>query len=172
MAAGLPILCNELDFVKSVVLGHDIGAAVNFNDEPALVAAINAMAADKSRLRDMSLRSRKAFVSSFNWQVTSAEVCKRIDALVDDSVPGPDLDYRRLTAPAGVSEGPIWEADRAVLIADKKAATDAMQAEINRLNEVYTAEIVRLRQAVAPVGLLRRFARPLRPLVRMLRAMR
>ena len=41
MAAGLPIICNELDFVKSVVLGYGIGSAVDFNDEAALVRTIN-----------------------------------------------------------------------------------------------------------------------------------
>ena len=41
MAAGLPIICNELDFVKSVVLGNGIGSAVDFNDEAALVRTIN-----------------------------------------------------------------------------------------------------------------------------------
>ena len=41
MAAGLPIICNELDFVKSVVLGYSIGSSVDFNDQAALVRTIN-----------------------------------------------------------------------------------------------------------------------------------
>jgi glycosyltransferase involved in cell wall biosynthesis len=82
MAAGLPILCNELDFVKSVVVDNGVGAAVDFRDEAALVRSVNEFVRQRELIPILSRRSQRLFKTEFNWQSASQRVYSHINKLV------------------------------------------------------------------------------------------
>jgi glycosyltransferase involved in cell wall biosynthesis len=68
LAAGLPVICNELEFVKSVVVGNGIGFAVNFADEKATAAVFNRVIAARADIPAMARRARGYFEQHFNWE--------------------------------------------------------------------------------------------------------
>ena len=71
MAAGLPIICNEITYVKSVVSDNGIGVAVDFSDHAALAKVVNSLLSSKEQIVEMSRRSQEAFRTSFNWGTVS-----------------------------------------------------------------------------------------------------
>jgi hypothetical protein len=68
LAAGLPVISNELEFVKSVVVGNGIGFAVDFRDERATAALFNRVIAGRDDLPVMARRARAYFEQHFHWQ--------------------------------------------------------------------------------------------------------
>ncbi len=149
MAAGLPIICNELDFVKSIVLGNGIGSSVDFNDEAALVRTINDYVLNRQLIPELSRKARQVFVKSFNWQVASRDMYRRIKALVPRNEPsGFNFTW--------VGETPIREVSalegQLALIDDERKRYHAewknlrtewenCDAEVARLNKAYPEEI-------------------------------
>ena len=85
MAAGLPIICNELDFVKSVVVDNGVGSAVDFRDEAALVRTINEYVLKRDLIPALSRRSQELFKTSFNWQAKSRTTYSSIANIVSKS---------------------------------------------------------------------------------------
>lgn len=81
MAAGLPILANDLPYVKQVIEKGECGISLDFNDEHALAQAIDALANDPERLKTMGENARKHFLSEFNWNNQSKAFYDQIDAL-------------------------------------------------------------------------------------------
>ena len=77
LAAGLPVLSNELDFVKATVSLQRIGSAVDFQDTEQLVRAIERLS-NRETLAEMSRRARAFFQSQFNWETTSSALFQRI----------------------------------------------------------------------------------------------
>jgi glycosyltransferase involved in cell wall biosynthesis len=72
MAAGLPIISNTFDFVSEAIDCGKCGKTVDFNNRPALVALVNAFAADRSLRQSFGRDARAYFESSFNWEKQSA----------------------------------------------------------------------------------------------------
>jgi hypothetical protein len=68
LAAGLPVISNELEFVKSVVVGNAIGFAVDFRDEQAAAGLFNRVIAGRGELPEMARRARAYFEQHFNWE--------------------------------------------------------------------------------------------------------
>jgi glycosyltransferase involved in cell wall biosynthesis len=135
MAAGLPIICNELDFVKSIVIENGIGSSVDFNDEAALVRTIDYYVINRQSIPELSRKAQQAFVRSFNWQVASRDLYRRIKELVPGSKPA-EFDF-----------GWINDLGQAFPAREPSAHEHELEinrAEIARLNKVYTEEISRL----------------------------
>ena len=82
MAAGLPILSNDLDYVGAIVRDNDLGEVIDFSNAPALAAAIDALAANTAKRRETGDRARRFFETAFNWEIVSQPLLDRIDALV------------------------------------------------------------------------------------------
>jgi hypothetical protein len=82
MAAGLPILSTELDFVASLVRLHDLGAVFSFTGQPSLAKATSLFIEDKVRLRKCAHRAREFFRCEFNWEVVSKSFYDELDSLV------------------------------------------------------------------------------------------
>ena len=82
MAAGLPILTTELDFVASLVRSRDLGAVFSFSARPSLTDAVRMFVDDRIKLRQQSQRAREFFLSSFNWEAVSKEFYANLDVLV------------------------------------------------------------------------------------------
>jgi glycosyltransferase involved in cell wall biosynthesis len=145
MAAGLPIVCNELDFVKSVVLDNGVGAAVDFGDEDALMRTINEFVLNRNSIPALSRKSQAAFKSSFNWQARSQKTYSSIRSIVANKRPNSaefDFDWKEEPDPAP----------------DSRINTDLSAQE--RLTAIYTEEIQRLGRVYA-ADLARIVARPL-----------
>lgn len=68
LAAGLPVISNELDFVKSVVVGNKIGFVVEFRDQRATAALFSRVIAARSDIPAMARRARAYFEQHFNWE--------------------------------------------------------------------------------------------------------
>jgi glycosyltransferase involved in cell wall biosynthesis len=68
LAAGLPVISNELEFVKSVLVGNDIGFAVDFRDERATAALFNRVIAARDEIPGMARGARAYFDQHFNWE--------------------------------------------------------------------------------------------------------
>ena len=141
MAAGLPIICNELDFVKSVVVDNGLGSAVDFRDEAALVRTINAYARDRDSIPALSRKSQEVFKTSFNWQVQSRKTYAAIKSLMSTRQSNKSgLNFSWIDS-ADHHKSSIDLAPQQALNDELQQISDAKSAEIDRLNIVYTAEI-------------------------------
>jgi glycosyltransferase involved in cell wall biosynthesis len=177
MAAGLPIICNnELEFVKSVVVGNGIGIAVDFQDPQALAEVVNRLVTSTDEIGEMALRSQRFFDSDFNWEMVSGDLYARLRAAVADKAssarPGLDFSWiehgremRRPAAEIGDAPSPCSEVARAAY-AEVKRLNEIYPAEITRLHEVYSIEIKRLNDVI---GLIRIALRPVRIALRQVR---
>jgi glycosyltransferase involved in cell wall biosynthesis len=90
MAAGLPILTTELDFVASLVRRHDLGAVFSFTGQPSLATATSPLVEDRSKMRQCTHRAREFFRSEFNWEAVSRSFYDELESLVR-SVSSADL---------------------------------------------------------------------------------
>jgi glycosyltransferase involved in cell wall biosynthesis len=91
LAAGLPIVCNELDFVRAVVVDHGFGYSVDFRDRRAIIAAINNLAAAPDQIAPMARRARRYFEEEFHWEKVFAPVHRKIAALETAAVLSRDI---------------------------------------------------------------------------------
>ena len=163
MAAGLPIICNDLDFVKHVVVDNGIGIAVDFRDHQALARVVDKLAASKHEIIEISRRSRRYFDTNFNWEVVSRDMYARLAASVPVQAMSAraDLDFswvdhghemRSLAAEIGDVASPCSEVTRAAY-AEIKRLNEIYPAEIMRLNDMHAAEIKRLNDVIGLMGI-------------------
>jgi glycosyltransferase involved in cell wall biosynthesis len=68
LAAGLPVICNQLDFVKAVVVDNGMGFAVDFRDQKAVAAVVNNLVAAPDQIQLMARRARSYFEIQFHWE--------------------------------------------------------------------------------------------------------
>jgi glycosyltransferase involved in cell wall biosynthesis len=142
MAAGLPIICNEIAYVSSVVHDNDIGTAVNFSDHEALASVINSFVCSKQKIIEMSRRSREIFRTSFNWESVSQNMYNQVCHAVrkrPHTRPEPDFSWIERGIDMCHSAEELGSA--AVMFPQSNLA---LVAEIDRLNKVYSAEYERL----------------------------
>ena len=101
MAAGVPIICNEIDYVKSIVVNHDIGLSCDMAKARDLIDRVSAFADDRDMLDRYSVNSRNYFEASFNWEFRSRELYARVPLNSSYLVTAPDP----YTVMAGVAAG-------------------------------------------------------------------
>ncbi|MEJ0009684.1 MAG: glycosyltransferase [Alphaproteobacteria bacterium] len=87
LAAGLPILSNDLPFVREVIEKGDCGVAVDFTDRDALVAAIDALASDPARVARMGENAERHFREDFHWEAQSRNFYEALDRLAPAAAP-------------------------------------------------------------------------------------
>lgn len=68
MAASLPVLANDTNFVRDVVNEADCGIVVNFGNTQVFVDAVNALASDETFRKRCSQNSLDYFKTTFHWQ--------------------------------------------------------------------------------------------------------
>ncbi|MBF9231974.1 glycosyltransferase family 4 protein [Microvirga alba] len=85
MAAGLPIITNELDFVSETVKAAKCGQTVSFDDKLSLAEAVNAYAASEERRKELGRNARAYFEKTFHWERQSSALMDRIQQLVGHS---------------------------------------------------------------------------------------
>ena len=83
LAAGLPILTTELDFVASFVRRHDVGCAFSFSGHPSLADAVNALTRNVAKRTELSQRAQELFAKRFNWESVSQEFYARLTELLE-----------------------------------------------------------------------------------------
>jgi glycosyltransferase involved in cell wall biosynthesis len=193
MAAGLPIVCcNQLEFVKSVVVNNGIGVAVDFRDHEAVSDVVNNLTLSRDKIVEMSSRSHRFFHTNFNWEMVSRDMYAGLgSALHAMAVPtgtGPDFSWiehghemRKLTQEIGDGASLFGDAEikrlNAIYPAEIKRLNKVYTEEIERLNKVYTAEIKHLNSIYSSeitrlnnvIGLARIVLEPTRIALRLLR---
>lgn len=118
LAAGLPIICNQLDFVRAVVVDNGIGFAVDFRDAKGVAAVVNNMVAAPAQIPAMARRARAYFDEKFHWEHAFAPVYGKILELErarggGKAAAGPDFSW---VADASAMRTPATEAARASVI--------------------------------------------------------
>jgi hypothetical protein len=179
MAAGLPIVANDTEFVKSVLLDSGAGTTVDFKDRQAFASVIDGLIDDPGRIAEMSRRAYRYFDEKFNWEAASTELYAKLHSALGAMKPviRPPLDFSWIAAPAppptaaAKAAPPVLqpkpaEAAVSIGVSGMKNLGAAYEHEISRLaelNEVYRREIERLNTVLAPV---RTATTPLRFLLR------
>jgi len=185
MAAGLPIVANETEFVKSIILDSGAGVTVDFKDRQAFASVIDDLIEDRGRIAEMSRRAYRYFDEKFHWEAASSELYAKLRAALAEMKPAvrPPLDFSWAATPAQPQDAaaklspPVPQtqpAETAVGIGSSGlkqlgAAYDREFARLTELNEVYRREIERLNAVLAPV---RAATTPLRFLLRQWRQMK
>jgi glycosyltransferase involved in cell wall biosynthesis len=179
MAAGLPIVSNQTEFVKTILVDSGAGATVDFKDQQAFAAVINHLVEDRHQIAEMSRRAYRYFNENFNWEVVSRELYDRLRATIEEpqSAPRTALDFSwaadhiqpPAAAPNIAPPAPqVHPAEVAVGIGASGikqfgAAYEREFARLSELNDTYRREIERLNTVLAPV---RAATTPLRFLLR------
>jgi glycosyltransferase involved in cell wall biosynthesis len=89
LAAGLPVIANELDFVRQVIIDNGLGAVVSFRDTGKLARTIEQFAR-REALTEMSARAQAYFRSDFNWEAASAGLFEEIRSRLAAKPNAPD----------------------------------------------------------------------------------
>jgi glycosyltransferase involved in cell wall biosynthesis len=138
MAAGLPIICNEIDFVKAVVEGNGVGTAVNFGDKHALANVVNEYVRDRQLIQARS-RKEAVFKEKFNWQNASQETYRDIRQLVSATqISGAEFNTDRIGKTDRWKHEPSPREDHILYLEDY---VKKLSDEIQRLHKDYPDHI-------------------------------
>jgi glycosyltransferase involved in cell wall biosynthesis len=98
MQAGLAILANNLDFVKSIVEKYECGLIYDINNESQFLATILRLADDREFRLACQLRARKMVALEYNWEEVSKPLFAMCAQLVelDEEPRTPLADYARV----------------------------------------------------------------------------
>jgi hypothetical protein len=158
MAAGLPIICNMLDYVRSIVEDNGIGTSVDFSDEAALIKTIDDYVARRDKIPALSRKAQEVFRTSFNWESVSLKTYAHIRGIAGPAgSKRPGFDFAWIDgADARGSELLPQEELIATLNDEIRRLNEVytehqigLQAELDRLNKVYPEEIARLNKVLA-----------------------
>jgi len=140
MAAGLPIICNDTEFVKGIILDNDLGICADFHDHLDLARVVDRLATSRDTRNAMARRAHRFFNGRFNWEAVSNELYAQVAEVVRRQPvrQRPDLNFRWLEEAAEAD-------DVGALFSDTEVTR--LTAEIARLDSIYTAEIARLNSA-------------------------
>jgi glycosyltransferase involved in cell wall biosynthesis len=81
MQAGLAILANDLDYIKSVIERYQCGLTYDVNDETSIVSAIHRFIDDERFRRHCQRQARLMAIREYNWETISRplyETCARL----------------------------------------------------------------------------------------------
>jgi glycosyltransferase involved in cell wall biosynthesis len=68
LAAGLPVICNQLEFVRQVIVENGLGHAVDFSDEDATARIFDKVIAASDEIPATARRARSYFERHFHWE--------------------------------------------------------------------------------------------------------
>lgn len=147
MAAGLPLLCNDTEFVKQVVLDNELGVVVDFSDHRALARAVDELATNSERIAELSHRSRRFFETGFNWELVSRPIYAALRDWIAQHPPKerPELDLSWVDR----QDMRIWieelkEPAAAAAAASESQQLQALRTEMMRLSGLLPQEMERL----------------------------
>ena len=145
LAAGLPVVCNDLEFVRQVVVDNSIGHSVDFSDERRAAAVFNKVVDAPREIEAMARRAQRFFAEHFHWEIFFEPLRRRI------------IEAERLQSlehdPGGIDLG--WIADPTAMRSRSTAEPESARlqkvyaADLDRLNRHYPAEISRLSEEIA-----------------------
>ena len=78
MAAGIPILANQLEYVSSIIEASNCGIAVNFLNHEKMISAVNYIVESYELRRQWGSSGRKYFESHFNWDTSASKVYEEL----------------------------------------------------------------------------------------------
>lgn len=81
MAAGIPVLANDLTFVRSILETGQCGLAIDFTNRRRFVHTVNRLVDEHAWRQQMGARGRAYFLSQFNWDVMSVDFYQRVISL-------------------------------------------------------------------------------------------
>lgn len=81
MAAGLPILANETEFVSALVKAAGCGVVRDFSRRLDLVQAVNLMCDSRETLAAMGERGREFFSGGFNWNAVTRQMYSKLQGM-------------------------------------------------------------------------------------------
>jgi glycosyltransferase involved in cell wall biosynthesis len=145
LAAGLPVISNDLEFIKETVRTNDIGAVVDFEDSKRLAATIERFCC-RDALDRLSLRAGAFFKTEFHWEKVSRKLFDKIEEVVEATaaVEKPSNDFSWVESDQAMrTSAESWAS------AEITRLNREYPREIERLNRVYTEEIARLRTEMA-----------------------
>lgn len=159
LAAGLPVITNELPFVRAVVVQNGFGHSVDFTDEDATVALFDLVIAAADEIPAMARRAREYFEREFHWEHVFAPLRQQIcetEHSRGTRPDGEDVDLTWIADPTAMRSRSSAETETAYLL--KRSMTEitrlgeAYGAEVSRLNEAYSAEIARLASEITKLN--------------------
>jgi len=71
MAAGIPILANDTNFVSDLIKEGRCGLVANFSRDNELVQAVNRLTFDKELRKQLAMAGSEYYLTTFNWQKVS-----------------------------------------------------------------------------------------------------
>lgn len=78
MAAGLPILANDTNFVREILTKGQCGIVINFLRVNDLVSAVDRLTLDKQLRDQLATSGREFYLTTFNWQKLSGSFYKQL----------------------------------------------------------------------------------------------
>ena len=93
MASGLPILCNETEFVGPFVKANQIGFACNFADMHALSDAVASLVEDMNLYLTSSRNSHRVFDQWFHWESVSSSFVKTVLESAPPIASAPEFEF-------------------------------------------------------------------------------
>lgn len=87
LAAKLPILANNTQFVTEIIESSHCGKVVDFTDKQAVIASITLFLNDKEARRTMGKRGYEFFCEKFHWEKVSGSFYQMLDQLTSGTPP-------------------------------------------------------------------------------------
>jgi glycosyltransferase involved in cell wall biosynthesis len=84
MSAGIPVIASNFPLWREIIEGNNCGICVDPLDPTAIAAAIDALAEDPERARQMGQNGRKAVLGKFNWGAEEKKLMNLYENLLYD----------------------------------------------------------------------------------------
>jgi glycosyltransferase involved in cell wall biosynthesis len=142
MAAGIPILANETEFVARLVAAAECGVVCNFNRRDHLIQAVATLCASKADLVAMGSRGQEFFRTRFNWGAVSRPMYASLEHLTSKFAHAEFVMYEQAQARRALAE----------TIAPHKTNQMLEQAEIALASQQQTTEPLGTVEDVEPLS--------------------
>ena len=87
MAAKLPILANETQFIKSILIQSDAGISVDFTNPKNLAEAVTVFIEESDKRIKMGEKGFQFVINSFNWETVSVTFYEQVIQLTTEKKP-------------------------------------------------------------------------------------
>ena len=84
MAAGLPVVASDFPAWRDIVEGNDCGICVDPTDPVAIAGAIEQLADQPERRRQMGANGRRMVLEKYNWEAESRRLLDAYARLIPD----------------------------------------------------------------------------------------
>ena len=84
MSAGIPVIASNFPLWREIIEGNNCGICVNPLDPTAIAEAIDALAEDAARARQMGQNGRKAVLREFNWGAEEKKLMNLYENLLSE----------------------------------------------------------------------------------------